>query len=145
MKEVLHGSECPVMVIPEAFARPDRIVVAYDGRKESMIALKQFCYLFPQLTELPSEFVYIKNEKGEDVPDQGLLQEYVAAHFNSTGIVKLHFDSHKYFTVWAETKKNILLVTGSYGRSHVSDLFHSSFAEQVIHQHKMPVFIVHYS
>jgi len=144
MKEVLHGAECPVMVVPEAFTRPDRIVVGYDGRKESMIALKQFCYLFPQLTELPAEFVYIKNEDGGDVPDLGLLKEYVVAHFNSSGIAKLHFDSHKYFTAWAETKKNILLVAGSYGRSAVSDLFHSSFAEQVIHEHKMPVFIAHH-
>jgi len=37
-----------------------------------------------------------------------------------------------------------LLVAGSYGRSAVSDLFHSSFAEQVIHEHKMPVFIAHH-
>jgi hypothetical protein len=144
MKEVLHCAECPVMVIPETFILPDRIVLAYDGKKESMIALKQFCYLLPQFTEMPAEFVYIKNEESEEVPDEGLLKEYVTAHFNSSGIAKLHFDAHKYFTAWAETKKNILLVAGSYGRSAVSDLLHSSFAEQVIHQHKIPVFISHH-
>jgi hypothetical protein len=145
MKEVLHGAECPVVVIPEAFNIPERIVVAYDGRKESMVALKQFCCLFPELTELPAEFVYIKNEAGEELPDQGLLKEYVTAHFNSSGIAKLHFEPHKYFTAWAETKRNIMLIAGSYGRSSVSDLFHSSFAEQVIHEHKIPVFIAHHA
>lgn len=144
MKEVLHGAECPVMVVPEAFTLPDRIVIAYDGRKESMNALKQFCYLLPRLTELPAEVVYIKNEKGEEVPDQDLLKEYAKAHFNSSVVEKLHFDAHKYFTVWAETKKNILLVAGSYSRSAVSDLMHNSFAEQIIHEHKIPVFVSHH-
>jgi len=144
MKEILHGAECPVIVVPETFSSPDRIVVAYDGRKESMISLKQFCYLLPQLTKLPAEFVYVKNEESEDIPEQGLLKEYVKAHFNSIGVLKLHFDAHKYFAVWAETKKNILLVAGSYSRSAVSDLLHSSFAEQIIHEHKIPVFIAHH-
>jgi len=60
MKEILHSAECPVIAIPENFKSPDRIVFAYDGKKESMLALKQFCYLLPQFTELPAEFVYIK-------------------------------------------------------------------------------------
>src|SRR4051794_2027265 len=50
MKRVLHASECPVMIIPENYNPVTRVTIAYDGKKESMFAIKQFCYLFPQYT-----------------------------------------------------------------------------------------------
>ena len=145
MKEILRSAECPVIAIPEVFKSPDRIVVAYDGNKEGMFALKQFCYLLPQFSELPAEFVYINAEESDEIPDNDLLKEYVKAHFNSPGVLKLHFDAKKYFATWAEAKKNIMLVTGSFGRSAMSDLLHDSFAKHIIHDHKIPVFIAHHN
>ena len=146
MKELLHSAECPILVVPENYAPPERIVVAYDGKKESILALKQFCYLFPHFTELPTEFVYIKNEKNNEIPQADLLKEYAKAHFSSSGIEKLHYEAKEYFSNWVVSKKkNILLVTGSYGRSAVSDLMHRSFAEQIIHDHKIPIFIAHHT
>ncbi len=144
MKEILQSAECPVIVVPENFNRLVRIVVAYDGKKESMLALKQFCNLLPQFTDLPTEFVYIKDEESDEIPDEGLLKEYVKAHFNSTSVFKLHFDAKKYFATWAEMRKNMLLVAGSFGRPALSSLLHSSFAGQIISDHKMPVFITHH-
>jgi len=143
LQEALQESECPVILIPESFKSIDRIVVAYDGKEESMIALKQFCNLSPQLTELPTEFVYIKNEESNDIPDRELLKEYTKLHFSNSGVFKLHFDAHKYFSSWVYEKKNIMLVAGSFGRSAVSNLLRSSFTEQIIHEHKFPVFISH--
>jgi hypothetical protein len=143
LEEALRGSECPVILVPESFKAIDRIVVAYDGKEQSMTALKQFCHLFPQLTELPTEFVYIKNEEGNDIPDQDLLKEYTRLHFNSLGVAKLHFDAQHYFSSWAQEKKNIMMVAGSYARSAVSNLLRSSFTEQIIHEHHFPVFIAH--
>ena len=57
MIEALRASESPVVVVPENFSRIDHLAFAYDGGKESMFAIKQFTYLFPNLTDLPSEFV----------------------------------------------------------------------------------------
>jgi len=143
MHEALRGSECPVMIIPETFTGFDRIVIAYDGKKESVFALKQFSYLLSQYTDLPTEFVYVKNEETGDIPDLDLLQEYACLQFNSLSVSKLHFDPSKYFTTWIEDKKNVLLVTGSFARSAVSSLVRKSFTDQVIHNNAIPVFIAH--
>jgi nucleotide-binding universal stress UspA family protein len=143
LEDALRQSECPVILVPESFNTIDHVVVAYDGKEESMIALKQFCNLLPQLTELPTEFVYIKNEEDNNIPDRQLLHEYTKLHFSNSGVLKLHFDANKYFSTWVEEKKNILLVAGSFGRSAVSNLLRSSFTGQVIHDHKFPVFISH--
>ena len=144
MKEILQCAECPVIVIPENFNSVNRIVVAYDGKKESMLALKQFCNLLPNFTDLPTEFVYIKNEENDEIPENALLKEYARAHFNNSSVFKLHFDAKIYFATWAEMRKHILLVTGSYGRPALSSLLRSSFSGQMISEHKMPVFIAHH-
>jgi len=143
MQEALHTSECPVVVVPESFRSVDRIAIAYDGKKTSMFALKQFSYLFPQFTDLPAEFIYIKNEDSDTIPDHDLLQEYANWHFDSLTAFKLHFDLKKYFAAWLEHKKNVIWVTGSYARSAASNLKNSSFADQIIRDHSNVLFIAH--
>jgi len=145
MQEALHGAECPVLVVPEKFETPDRIVVAYDGKGESMFALKQFVYLLPNYSDLPTDFVYIKSESTGEIPNYDLLQEYARLHFDSLATSKLHFDAKKYFSTWLEEKKNVLLITGSYARSSVSNLFNQSFADKIIRDHTNPLFIAHRS
>jgi hypothetical protein len=143
MEETLRSSECPVMVVPERFKEIERLAVAYDGGKEAMFALKQFVYLFPDYMELPAEFVHIKNESGTEIPDQALLKEYTKTHFESLNASRLQFDPKKYFSAWLEDKKNVLLVTGAYSRSALSNMFNKSFADSIIANHTCPIFIAH--
>ncbi|SRR5579871_2384785 len=145
MQEALRHAECAVILVPENFKSIDRIVVAYDGKKESMFALRQFSHLLSQFTDIPSEFVFLKNEENDEIPDADLLKEYARLHFNSISITKLHIDPKKYFASWTNDKKNILLVAGSFSRSVVSELFKSSFSAEIIHGHQLPVFIAHHS
>jgi hypothetical protein len=145
MEETLRISECPVVVIPENFDSVNRLAFAYDGGKEALFALKQFAYLFPEFTELPADFVHIKDEKAGDIPDRELLQEYAGAHFDSLFASKLHFDAKKHFPAWLENRKNVFLVAGSYSRSSLSNIFRRSFADKVIAKHTCPVFIAHFS
>src|SRR5664279_968971 len=145
MIEALRASECPVVVVPENFKRLDHLEFAYDGGKESMFAIRQFTYLFPDLTELPAEFVHIKDEEKDEIPERALLGEYTFSHFESQHTSKLHFDPKKYLTAWLGTKKNVFLVSGSFSRSAVSNTFKKSFSEHVIAEHSCPIFIAHFS
>ena len=144
MQEALRCSECPVVIVPENFTAIERIAVAYDGKKESMFALRQFNYLLPQFADMAAEFVYAKNETTDVIPDLDLLKEYACLHFNCLGTSKLNFDPKKYFTTWLENRKNAFLVTGSYSRSAVSNLLNPSFGDRVIQEHNNPVFIAHF-
>jgi hypothetical protein len=145
MVEALRASESPVVVVPENFRQIEHLAFAYDGKKESMFAIKQFTYLFPELTSLPSEFVHVKNEAADEIPEQALLSEYTFSHFEAQHTSKLHFDPKKYLTAWLDTKKNVFLVAGSFSRSTLSNLFKTSFSGQVIAKHTCPIFIAHFS
>lgn len=143
LQEALHAAECPVLVIPEDYRQCDHLFIAYDGSKESLFAMKQFTYLFPHYSDLPSEIVYIRDEASDQIPDVDQLKYYTRLHFSSVGFSKLHFKAAHYFASWISEKKHVLLVTGSYSRSAFSYVAKHSFAEQIIHEHRLPVFIAH--
>ncbi len=143
MEEALRMAECPVVIIPESFSTVERVVITYDGKKESAFALKQFSHLIPQYDELPVEFVYVKDDDTDDIPDMQLLKEYSNAHFDAGNITKLHFHADQSFREWLQNKKNTLLVAGSFSRSGTSMVFKPSFVEQIIAKSSIPVFIAH--
>lgn len=143
MEEALRIAECPVMIIPESYSAIEHIVVTYDGKKESAFALKQFSNLFSQYDELPIEFVYVKDDESDEIPDMELLKEYTNAHFDAGNITKLHFYADHSFGKWLQGKKNTLLVAGSFSRSGASMLFKPSFVDQIIKKSSIPVFIAH--
>jgi hypothetical protein len=143
LQEALQAAECPVMVIPESYVQCDHLFIAYDGGKESLFAMKQFSYLFPKMTSLPTEIVYAKEETSNTIPDLEHLRQYTKMHFDCVGFAKLHFKAAHYFATWISEKKHVLLIAGSYGRSPFSYVTKRSFVEQVVHEHKIPVFIAH--
>lgn len=144
LHEALVCAECPMVIVPEDYKGLDHLYIAYDGSKESMFAMKQFSYLFPQLSELPTEVVYVKDEANEDIPDLVLLRNYSKQHFGSMGFSKLQFKASTYFATWIGELRNVMLVTGSYGRNALSYMTKRSFCQDVIRQHRQPVFIAHW-
>lgn len=141
-KTALHEAECPVLLVPETYNSPSKIILSYDGSSESVYAIKQFAALFPNLTNLETLLVYVSN-KGDEVPDTSYMEEFVARHFSNLTIEKLEFDAHKYFETWISEEKNPMLVTGSYARTGFSMLFKKSFTNDVIKAHNVSVFIAH--
>jgi hypothetical protein len=143
LREALHLAECPVLLIPENFTTIQHLFMAYDGSRESIYAIKQFCNLFPGLTDLPTEFLYIHEDAAAAIPDLDNLQQFSRLKFESMSFSKLDFNAVEYFSTWISGKKNVLLVSGSFGRSALSYIGKRSFARDIIHDHQVPVFIAH--
>jgi hypothetical protein len=143
LRQALHNAECPVLVIPEDFTAIQHLYMAYDGSRESIYAIKQFCYLFPSLIDLPTEIVYIHKDDDPSIPELESLQQYTRLKLDCMNFTKLHFNAADHFAAWIGGKKNVLLVTGSFGRTSLSYIGKRSFARDVIHDHQVPVFIAH--
>ncbi len=144
LQEALHAAECPVLIIPETFTTVQHLFLAYDGSKESIFALKEFCHLFPQLCDLPTEIVYVNEDPGNAIPEIERLRQFTRLKFNSMNFAKLHFKAAEYFAAWISEKQNVLLVSGSFGRAPFSYLIKRSFADHIIHDHQLPLFIAHH-
>lgn len=142
MKDALHASECPVIVVPEHFDFPSRNILAYDGSDSSVFAIKQFAYLFPELKTNESMLVY-SNDKEAKLPYEGYIEELASQHYRDLSIMKLDTQPKKEFHKWICENTNAILVCGSYGRSFFSQIMRKSFVSEIIAEHKLPVFITH--
>lgn len=143
LEDALQHVNCPVVIVPEQFGFPEGIVLAYDGSDDSVFAIKQFAYLFPELCDMPVLLVYASKEEENDFPDKIRIEELAARHFSNLGLLKLDINPRKYFSTWISERKYSLLVSGSFGRSQLSLVFKKSFVNDVLANHQVPVFIAH--
>jgi hypothetical protein len=143
MMEILRHMECPATLVPERFAELKKIIITYDGSKESMFALKHFTYLFPELRNTETELVFFKPDDERAIPELNYLEEYAAKHFPNLTINKLHFNAKKYFTTWLGYEKDAFVVAGSFARSAMSSVLRHSFIEEAIKENLAPLFIAH--
>jgi hypothetical protein len=141
--DALHAMECPAVVVPEHYQFPDNNILAYDGSEESVFAIKQFAYIFPELAKNETVLVYAEDEDGKDFPSKPLITELATQHFRNLTFYKLEIDPEKYFNTWISERKGSLLVSGSYSRSALSQLFKKSFVADIIKTHQVPVFVAH--
>jgi len=140
--DTLHKTECPIVLLPGSYTKPSSIVFAYDGSASSMHAIKQFIYLFPQWTDLDTVIMYA-DDGSDEIPFWQHIKGYANQHFSKLTYYKLNAEPKKYFSTWIENKGAVLLVSGSYGRSPFSELFHRNFLKDVVREHLVPIFIAH--
>lgn len=143
LQDALHGVECPVLVVHEKSDFPGTNILTYDGSESSVYAIKQFTYLFPELTGNPTMLVYAKAEADSEIPDEVNIEELAARHFRDLTVTKLDIKPEKYFSTWLTGKKDAILVSGSFGRSLFSRIFKKSFISAIIKDSKLPIFIAH--
>jgi hypothetical protein len=143
LRDTLHAAECSVVVVPEQYQFPDNNILTYDGSEESVYAIKQFAYVFPELAQNATLLIYAEDEKDKDFPSKNYIVELVTQHYKSLAFHKLALDSKKYFASWIAERKGSILVSGSFSRSSFSELFKKSFVADIIKDHKLPVFIAH--
>src|SRR4051812_26315706 len=91
LQQTLHCSECPVMVIPDTIKPIEEIVFAYDGKEDSVHALKQFTYLFPEYCKLETTVVTFDNDPDKEIPHLEYIQEFASRHFNLLSFEHLNF------------------------------------------------------
>jgi len=142
-QELIHYAECPVVIVPEVFQKPQNVILAYDGSASSVFAIRQFASLMPELTRLETLLVYVNADERIDFPDKAYIEELGARHFSNLLFMKLDIDPEKYFETWLAARNNTMLVTGAHGRSGLSELFNRSFVGNILKEHKLPVFIAH--
>ncbi len=142
IENVLHGAECPVILLPETYREPKNIILTYDGGGQSAFAIKQFSYLFPRSGDLNALLVYF-SENDSDMPLRHEVQELLACHFRRFTVTKVDIRNEEDIEKWMLAHSDPMLVAGAYGRRTFSDLFKKGFISDIVRHHKMPIFVAH--
>lgn len=143
MQELLKKTECPVVIVPDQFQVPAKVMLMYDGEASSVYAIKQFAYLFSEMADLPVSLIELTAHPDQKLPDEEEVAELAARHFRDLTLKEMALENKKHFTGWLLDDKETMLVMGAYGRSLFSTLFKRSFADELIGQLQLPLFIAH--
>lgn len=143
LHDILHRSECPLMLIPEKAKFPTSNLIAYDGSEAAAFAIRQFTYLFPELCNLKTVVVYLNGEQDGALPQEKKLKELMGRHFTNYSFLTLDIEARRMLSAWLSEQQGSLLISGAFGRSFTSQLFRRSFIYDAIIDHTIPVFIAH--
>jgi hypothetical protein len=144
IKEVLSKSECPVVLAPYSFYGVDEIVFAYDGSAGSAFAIKQFIYLFPELTGKKITVLQVNEGGDNSFVGKDKIGELLQLHYSSIGYQLLQGKAADELFGYLLNKTNVFVVMGAFGRSMLSGLVKHSTAELIIKTINLPVFIAHH-
>lgn len=143
MNQLLHETECPVLLIPEKFGEPKNIILAYDGESSCMAAIKQLSMVMGTYKKLPLTVVFFSPPSGGRPPYEKPLKEYIRCHYKDFTIKVADSENIKDLNTWMTGYQSPLIVTGSYSRSGVSRVFKKSFISTVIANNHFPTFLFH--
>jgi hypothetical protein len=113
MQEVLAKSECPVVMAPYVFTDVDEILYVYDGSASSTLAIKQFAYLFPKLTDLRITVVQTGDKANIAVAEKKKLGEFLQMHFSGIGFRVLEGNTEREWLAYLQGRKNIFVIMGA--------------------------------
>lgn len=145
IRTLMADVQCPVLLVPEHFHAPDKVIVLYDGSPTSVFAIKEFSYVMPALKKLDVLILTVKEEhENKQIPDNKLAKELVNRHFPNAKYKTLAGDPEAEIVRYLKSEmQNPLVVVGAYGRSRVSRWFKSSMADVLMEEVSMPIFVTH--
>jgi hypothetical protein len=142
--DILSKAECPVIMAPYDFESIEQIYFAYNSTPSSMFAIKQFTYLFPDLTKKKVTVLNVRSTVDEGVEDSFKMKGWMKEHYDEVEYVLLRGDPADQLFAYLLEKKNGIVVMGAYGRGMLSRFFKPSHARLIIKTVNMPIFIAHH-
>jgi len=142
LQHAVHRAHCPVLVVPENSQYPQQLMLAYDGSHSAMFAIKQFAYLLPEMCHLPTTIVYENDFLDLNIPEKEYATEWINEYFPNNNFMSLDYEAAVFFRSKAALKPT-LVVTGSFGRSGLSQWLQPSFSSELFAQHGLLLFTAH--
>ncbi len=142
-REVLAGTECPVIIAPYSFSGIDEILFTYDGSRSSVFAIKQFAHLFPQLQNKKITVLQIDKKEIHPFAESNKIEEWLKSHYENIAYKHLHGHAGDELFGYLLKKQNVFVVMGAYGRGMLSSLLRHSTADLLVKTVNLPVFIAH--
>jgi hypothetical protein len=143
LTQILPSPACPVSLITPTAAVIENVIFAFDGSENSIYAIKKFVGLFPHLKSAKSYLVSVDKET-EIIKNKEFINGWLADHYPKLNIDQLGGnDKEDFINYLRQFPDNTMVVMGAYGRSGLSRLFHSSFADKVLSDTRTSLFSAH--
>ncbi|MGN6490956.1 MAG: hypothetical protein ACTHLE_03090 [Agriterribacter sp.] len=143
-KELLLKSECPVILAPYSFEGIDEILLAYDGSRSCVFAIRQFALLFPELANKKLTVLQVNgNDEDKLLAQQEKITQLLQTHFNTVDFELIKGVPASGLLQYLIGRQKTFVVLGAFGRNIVSNFFKESTAYKAIGTVNLPFFVSH--
>ncbi len=143
LSDLLAHAECPVLAVPETYQPVQTLLLAYDGKPNSVFAMRQFSLLFPEMAaRLPSVLLHADPEKNEH-EKQVHLQEYLSLHYPALRVAQPWGSAEKELLAAAHSHPSPLVIMGAQGRTTLTSFFSRSMVQRLLQKEAAPFFFSH--
>lgn len=145
MQSLLGSAECPVIVAAENFHSINEIIHCYDGSRSSVLAIKQFTYLFPELTDLKCILLQVLEDGQSELTSETEMKRWLKAHYSQCGFATAKGSVNDAIVnyVTANCDNNPITIAGSFGTNMHSSLAKQPSANLLLENPLSPLFIFH--
>jgi len=143
VKDLLQEAECPIIISPQSFDGIDEIVFTYDASRSSVLAMKQFSYIFPQFRQKKITVLEINKKNEITIRSKPKISEWLKTHYDQIDFTVLTGDTSEELFKYLLGKNNLFVVMGAFGRGIFSSLLMPSCATLVLKATSLPIFIAH--
>lgn len=114
MESIGECIQCPVLVIPDSIKEVQNIFLVFDGKPESMKAIKDFNYMLSHLYEGCNVTILSTTygQKEEQYKDK-LLMQYATLHIPNVAYMKINGNELKNIIDFTRKSSNSILVMGT--------------------------------
>ena len=143
VRNLLMKSECPVMIASEPPFEINHLVFCFDEGRSSILAIKQFTYLFPHFRSCKATLFQVKTGDEENTGQEPLFMEWLKTNYAHTHFLRITGRKEEQLMNYLINKKHTMVIMGAYGRNAFSHYLQKSTADQPIKFLELPFFIAH--
>jgi len=144
VKDLLEKAECPVIISPESFDGIDEIVFTYNASSSSVLAIRQFSYLFPEFHDKKITMLEVNKQDEIGIRAKPKISEWLKTYYDKIDFKVLSGDPGEELFKYLLDRNNLLLVMGAFGRGMLSSLLKPSRATLILRATDFPIFIAHH-
>ena len=145
LRQLLSDSRCPLLLMDEHSMVPKHLVLLYDGKPDSVYAIKLLFFLAIAGPEMSTELLYVSRDASQTaIPDAERLRALVECHRPGTVFTRINGEGKQDIADYVNgLGENVLAVAGAYGRGSTSRWFTPSVADKLISQCQCSLFVAH--
>ncbi|RAW07242.1 universal stress protein UspA [Halomonas elongata] len=141
LERVVRGLHRPILMVPETFKRPERVMIAFDGSKTTRKGVEMLAQS-PLFQGIPVHVVIVGAETGDNRSqlDWALKTLRDAGH-EAEGAIRAG-DVEPTLHAYQEEQNIDLLVMGAYGHSRIRHLLVGSTTTVMLQRAEVPVLLL---
>lgn len=140
VERVVRNAEGAVLVTPEEFLEPQRLLLAYDGSDEAIQALP-YAVAFAERLRLPLLAVSVDDDEAVAEAHLGAVRDFVSQRAQGLSLTTEVQRGPPAETILAAVRPGDVLAIGAFGEGRLTEFFRGSTTDTLLRSAEVPLLL----